>query len=242
MIGCRCAVCRSDDPRDTRFRPSVLLDSWVAAPCSSTRDPTCAVAGAEVRRRPRRRDRLHAQPRRPHPRVSTRSGGSTCSAATPMPIFADARTLADLRRAFAYVFEPGRSRAAAFPRWSRTRSPGRSTLFGETFVPVPIHARAAARSLGYRVGRFAYLTDCSGIPDDSFALLDGLDVLVLERLAPSAASDALHARSRRSRRRRASARGARSSPTCATTSGTRRRRGNCPEGIELAYDGLVVEV
>ena len=36
--------------------------------------------------------------------------------------------------------------------------------------------------LGFRVGRFAYLTDVSEIPPDSYALLEDLDVLVLSAL------------------------------------------------------------
>jgi phosphoribosyl 1,2-cyclic phosphate phosphodiesterase len=36
--------------------------------------------------------------------------------------------------------------------------------------------------LGFRVGRFAYLTDCNGIPDASLEMLRGLDCLVLDAL------------------------------------------------------------
>jgi phosphoribosyl 1,2-cyclic phosphate phosphodiesterase len=36
--------------------------------------------------------------------------------------------------------------------------------------------------LGYRVGRFAYITDCSFIPEETYPLLVGLDVLVLGAL------------------------------------------------------------
>ena len=36
--------------------------------------------------------------------------------------------------------------------------------------------------LGFRVGDFAYLTDCSGIPDASWPLLEGLDTLVIDAL------------------------------------------------------------
>jgi len=36
--------------------------------------------------------------------------------------------------------------------------------------------------LGYRVGRLAYITDTNRIPEDSFASLRGLDVLVLDAL------------------------------------------------------------
>jgi phosphoribosyl 1,2-cyclic phosphate phosphodiesterase len=36
--------------------------------------------------------------------------------------------------------------------------------------------------MGFRVGRFAYLTDCNSIPLSSMALLNGLDVLVVDGL------------------------------------------------------------
>jgi phosphoribosyl 1,2-cyclic phosphate phosphodiesterase len=36
--------------------------------------------------------------------------------------------------------------------------------------------------LGFRLGRFAYLTDASRIPDGSWELLQGLDVLVINAL------------------------------------------------------------
>ena len=36
--------------------------------------------------------------------------------------------------------------------------------------------------LGYRIKNFAYLTDVSVIPETSFALLEGLDVLLLDCL------------------------------------------------------------
>ena len=36
--------------------------------------------------------------------------------------------------------------------------------------------------LGFRIGNFAYLTDTNRIPEESFPLLEGLDVLVLDAL------------------------------------------------------------
>ena len=38
--------------------------------------------------------------------------------------------------------------------------------------------------LGFRVGALAFLTDVSHLPDASYALLGGLDVLVLDGLRP----------------------------------------------------------
>ena len=48
--------------------------------------------------------------------------------------------------------------------------------------------------LGFRFGAFAYLTDCSRIPDESWPLLEGLDVARARRAARAAAPDALLAR------------------------------------------------
>ena len=52
---------------------------------------------------------------------------------------------------------------------------------GVPVSPVPVkHGKLDI--LGYRIGAFAYLTDVSRIPEDSYRLLEGLDVLVLGAL------------------------------------------------------------
>src|SRR5262249_28483745 len=38
--------------------------------------------------------------------------------------------------------------------------------------------------LGFRFGNIAYCTDTNGIPDESWPLLEGLDVLILDALRP----------------------------------------------------------
>ena len=54
-------------------------------------------------------------------------------------------------------------------------------MSGIRVVPVPLfHGRMPV--LGFRFGRFAYLTDCNRIPDEAWPLLDGLDTLVLDAL------------------------------------------------------------
>ena len=74
-----------------------------------------------------------------------------------------------------------RGRAAAFPGLTRTRSPGRSTSAGVRVVPVPLlHGRMPI--LGFRFGNFAYLTDCSAIPDESWPLVAGVETLVIDAL------------------------------------------------------------
>ena len=54
-------------------------------------------------------------------------------------------------------------------------------LFGVEITPIPaLHGRSCV--YGYRIGNLAYLTDVSEIPPSSMALLQGLDVLLLDCL------------------------------------------------------------
>jgi phosphoribosyl 1,2-cyclic phosphate phosphodiesterase len=54
-------------------------------------------------------------------------------------------------------------------------------LFGAKFEPVPV-IHGESEIFGYRFGSAAYLTDFSQIPESSFPLLQGLDVLFLDGL------------------------------------------------------------
>ena len=52
---------------------------------------------------------------------------------------------------------------------------------GSAITPIPLqHGRYS--SLGFRFGNVAYCTDTNGIPETSRALLQGLDVLILDGL------------------------------------------------------------
>jgi len=54
-------------------------------------------------------------------------------------------------------------------------------LYDITITPIPVqHGRS--NIYGYRIGNFAYLTDVSVIPETSFELLQGLDLLLIDCL------------------------------------------------------------
>ena len=93
--------------------------------------------------------------------------------------------------------------------------------------------------LGFRVGSFAYLTDCSGIPETSWPLLDGVKTLVLDALRnrphPThfSVSEALEVAARLSPERTYFTHICHDLPHAATCA-------RLPHGVELAYDGLVL--
>jgi hypothetical protein len=54
-------------------------------------------------------------------------------------------------------------------------------LSGVRVAPVPLmHGKLP--TLGYRIGNFAYLTDANRIPSDSYRLLKGVELLVIDAL------------------------------------------------------------
>jgi phosphoribosyl 1,2-cyclic phosphate phosphodiesterase len=112
---------------------------------------------------------------------------------------------------------------------------GSFTIGAHEIHPVPLlHGERSI--LGFRIGGFAYLTDCNRIPDASWPLLHTLDVVVLdalrERPHPThfSVSEAVEAA------RRISARETCFTHMCHDLS----HEATCaklPDGMSLAYDG-----
>ena len=79
------------------------------------------------------------------------------------------------------MFEPPSQQGGGLPQIELRAIDGPIRLGGLEVQPVPLlHGRLPV--LGFRFGRFAYLTDASTIPDEAWPLLEGLDVLVLNAL------------------------------------------------------------
>jgi phosphoribosyl 1,2-cyclic phosphate phosphodiesterase len=180
MIGCRCPVCRSDDPRDQRTRPSIL----VTLPSSAR---VLVDTATDLRTQALRFgiDRVDAvlftHSHADHIFGLDDTRRFNVLTGRPLPLFADGPTLADLRRVFAYAFSPMPLDGGGVPALSLFRIAGPFSLFGHEVLPVPVlHGRRSI--LGFRLGRFAYLTDCSAIPETSWPLLEGLDVVVVDAL------------------------------------------------------------
>ena len=98
-----------------------------------------------------------------------------------MPCYATAETWETIRHVFSYAFDGLPRLGGGVPRIAIHEITGPVVVGGLTVRPVPLlHGRMPV--LGLRFGNFAYLTDCNQIPDASWALLEGLDTLVLDAL------------------------------------------------------------
>jgi len=97
-----------------------------------------------------------------------------------IPCYGSETTLRGLRRAFSYVFEPGQE-GGGKPSLELIELDDAVELFGRRIAAVPV-MHGSLPVYGYRVGGFAYVTDCSFIPSASVELLSGVEVLVLGAL------------------------------------------------------------
>jgi phosphoribosyl 1,2-cyclic phosphate phosphodiesterase len=183
MIGCRCPVCTSSDPRNQRMRPSVL---FVFPGGNLLIDTTPEMRLQLVRERVRQ---VHAIAFTHHhadhlfglddARQFPRGLGG------PVPVYCEQATEDAIRHVFSYAFraETEQSPGLFVPRLKFIRiAPGVDfETLGERILPIRLE-HGTAPVLGFRVGRLAYCTDVSRIPDQSRPLLEDLDVLVLDAL------------------------------------------------------------
>jgi phosphoribosyl 1,2-cyclic phosphate phosphodiesterase len=239
MIGCDCPTCRSSDPRDKRWRTSVRLET-------DDGQSLLIDAGPDLRAQAlafgvRRVDAiLFTHGHSDHILGLDDVRRFNVMQRRSMPCYGDPITLRDIRRTFAYVFDVAAPRGGGLPQLDLYEVAGRFCFGRQEIIPVPIfHGDRAI--LGYRVGGFAYLTDCSRIPEESWGLLEGLDLLVLDALREArhpthfSLTEAVEAAGRIAPRRTCFTHMCHDlahAPTCA----------RLPEGVELAYDGLVVEL
>ena len=99
----------------------------------------------------------------------------------PITCYADAKTWEGLRRTFFYIFENRNKQGGGIPKLEAREIIGPFLVESAAVVPIPLF-HGSTPILGFRFGSFAYLTDCSKIPESSWALLEGLDILILDAL------------------------------------------------------------
>ncbi|MBY0523315.1 MAG: MBL fold metallo-hydrolase [Gemmataceae bacterium] len=240
MIGCTCAVCQSDNPRNQRYRCSVLIGTPQGNILIDT--------GPELRLQLLREKvsvvhsvlftHFHADhvfgldDVRP---LCRQLGG-------PMPLYCTAGVEEKVRTAFSYAFKADTQQLPLgyVPRMTFHRiNEEPFQVLDQRVLPIPLE-HAHFEVFGFRFDDVAYCTDVSKIPDRSWPRLEGLRVLVLDALRP--APHPGHFSLNQALEVIAQVRPQRAYLTHMSHEleheATNRR---LPPGVELAYDGLRFE-
>jgi len=237
MIGCDCTVCRSDDPHDKRTRSSIVITADDGT--SVLVDTTPDLRTQALERRLRRVDAVlytHSHADHLAGLDELRRFNAICGG--PIPVYGDVPTLTDVRRIFDYVFDDSGPRGGGVPSLRLWTIGGPFCVGRLEVVPVPIF-HGQRMILGFRFGPLAYLTDCSAIPESSFDLLHGLDVLVLDALRRRPHPTHLTVDGAVALARRIGA-GKTYFTHIAHDLGHAETSSSLPAGMALAYDGLTL--
>jgi phosphoribosyl 1,2-cyclic phosphate phosphodiesterase len=178
VIGCPCKVCTSTNPKNRRSRPGLKLEVNGGVLLVDT--PTDLREQALRFGLPRLDAVLFTHAHADHIFGLDDIRILNFRQRKAIPCYGSAETLSAIRRIFSYIFERTQE-GGGKPQIEllEVREPFR--LLGREIIPVPVW-HGAMEVFGYRLGRFAYVTDCNRIPEESFELLAGVEILILDAL------------------------------------------------------------
>lgn len=178
VIGCRCPVCTSTDPRDNRLRSSAMI---TAGKLNILID-----AGPDFRQQMLRADIRHldaillTHEHNDHAIGIDDVRPFNFSSGNAMKVYAQQRVADDVRKRFRYVFEdpiPG------LPRIELVHIDEDSVLH---FEELTIHSIGIMHGrlpiLGFRIGDLTYLTDVKTVLPEEFEKIKGTRLLVVNAL------------------------------------------------------------
>src|SRR5215212_9256590 len=237
VVGCHCAVCASGEPKNQRLRQSVkvesngrtfLIDTTPDLRAQLLRDPI-----------PRLDFLLFTHSHSDHLMGLDDIRPFNFRQREPIRAYANAFTAKAVRRAFSYIWDDSSQIGGGKPQLELHEIDAPFTHDGIHITPIPV-THGDWTILGFRIGNFAYITDTNGIPDQSMKLLEGVEVLALDGLRPAPRHPTHFI--------------IEEAVACAQRIGARETwlihltheveheevEAKLPEGIKLAYDGLVL--
>jgi len=237
VIGCRCRVCTSTHPRNQRLRQSVLLEAnGQYGLIDTTPDLRLQLLRHPI---PRLDFILFTHSHSDHLMGLDDIRPFNFRQRETVHAYANANTAKAIRRAFHYIWDDTTQIGGGKPQLDLREVTGPFTHGGVAITPIPV-LHGEWTILGFRIGGFAYITDTNGIPADSLRLLEGVEVLALDGLRPGPNHPTHFTIAQ--------------AVDCAKQVGAKETwlihlahevehdevEAQLPEGVRLAYDGLVL--
>ena len=182
LIGCDCAICTSSDPKNKRGRVSVQIEHKNTTLLIDTSPDLYQQALANNMRKLDAVLYTHAHADHTHGIDELRSFNHLND--KPLPICGDKATIEEIKHRFDYVFLPlikkyGWFRACLL---DNIITPYTSFSVQDITINPFSQAHGPLHTMGYRIGNFAYSTDVNDFPKESFEMLQGLDVWIVDCL------------------------------------------------------------
>ena len=242
-IGCRCEVCRSTDSHDKRLRTSAMLevdDLRLVIDCGPDFREQMLRTGV------RQIDAILLT----HEHKDHTGGLDDVRAFNfvdfpiirVVDIYATERTAATVRKDFDYAFVEDKYRGVPEIRLHEIDGITPFTVKGVEITPIAGRHSTRFNVTGYRIGKLAYMTDFKEIDDSEIEKLKGVEILIINALrwAPHPSHFSVE---------EACAIAARVKPRRTILTHLSHEIGHhatsperLPQGVELGYDGMVIEL
>ena len=178
MIGCNCEVCSSTDKKDNRLRSSILVESEnTTIVVDTTPDFRYQMLRADVKKMDAV---LFTHPHKDHIAGLDDVRAFNYFQQKPMELFANSLTEEAIKREFAYAFSD--KKYPGIPNLNLNTIDDKPFMIGDIpVIPVLVwHLKMPV--LGFRFGKFTYITDANKIDTAEKEKIKGSEVLVLNAL------------------------------------------------------------
>lgn len=177
---CDCDVCKSSDPRNKRLRASVLIQNNghnILIDTSTDLRQQCLLFNVKEIN-----SVLYTHHHADHVHGIDELRSFNFFNQTKIPCYGREETLAEIKRNFSYIFQGSAQKGGGLPQLTLHQVGDEPfTLGGISINPLDI-IHGKLRISGYKLNNAAYITDANGIPDETREKLKGLDLLILNSL------------------------------------------------------------
>lgn len=186
IIGCKCEVCTSTDPKDKRLRVSAFLE--IEDPSGGKRLKLLIDTSSDFRQQmlSNNIDDIDAV-LFTHHHIDHISGMDDLRQINQrlkkyIDVYGNKLTLDEIKTTFRYALDPLLISHNAVPLIKFNYITTEPFYIGfQKIIPIEFY-HGNLKMLGYRINDFAYITDCSMLPESEFPKLEGLDVLIINAL------------------------------------------------------------
>lgn len=246
IIGCKCRTCTSNDPKDKRLRVSVYIET------DSSNNPLKKTPKFLIDTTPDFRQQMLTHNITEidaviytHHHVDHIMGLDDIQPLNllhkkSIPLYSNEFTISKIKQAFGFIFDESTFKGGGIPQvTTHIINTEKFQINGVEIIPIE-YFHGPTVVYGYRIGNFAYMTDCSLIPDAEFEKLQGLNVLIIDALRHKAHPTHFNFEQAIEASQKI---GAKNTYFTHITHDILHKEDNAklPKGIEIAYDGLIFE-